>query len=189
MVNTTKLLHPDILETERFVLYPVHDEHKEHVYSILSNLEVRKSIYLPTLTDKEEYKEWWENRAKSIENHTLLQWCAFFKSNQAFCGLLTIKEIDQQNHRAEVGYSILPEYWRMGCGSELVEKVVTYGFEELNLHTFFAQILTSNMGSQKIVNRLGFSKEAHFTDLHFYQGQFHDILQFSKINPHHLFIK
>lgn len=182
-MHIDKIEFPESLESEDFFCHPVSDQYKDQVHSILKNVTLRNNILSPVIKDRELFEKWWSNRKDSVESGKLLQWCAFHKESGNFVALLTIKEINTDTHRAEVGYSLLPEYWRKGYGFQLVKTMVDYAFEKIAFHSLFAQILTTNIGSQKIVSKLGFIKEGHFKDFHFYENAYHDLLQYGMLNP------
>lgn len=184
-MNIHKLEFPEIIETSRLLLKPIVNNHKNEVLSILSNKELRESIKSSTVERGTEFDEWWESRNQIASKLGLLQWCAFLKDTSEFCALLTLKEISARNNRAEVGYSLLPKFWRKGLGFEAVEGTVEYGFKQMDLHSIFAQILTTNTASIRIVEKLKFEKEGHFKDYHLFNGSYNDLVQFFRTNPDH----
>ncbi|WP_417612676.1 GNAT family N-acetyltransferase [Owenweeksia hongkongensis] len=174
------------ISTERLVLKPVSDELRAYVFQGLSDHEVRHNMQLPTLNTKEKQDEWWQKFSEWRNTGKAVQWCVFDKKTDRYIGLLTIKEIEIAVCRGEIGYSILQEHWRKGYGKEAAARVLQYAFEDINLHTVFAMISPQNEGSQRIVRGLGLTQEAHFKDIHFFEGKFYNLLQFSIINPSHL---
>jgi len=64
------------------------------------------------------------------------------------CGLLiqTVDEILE----LEIGYSILPEYWRKGYASEAAQKCKAYVFEHNLSDSIISIIHIDNIGSQKV---------------------------------------
>ena len=66
-----------------------------------------------------------------------------------------------------------------------LNRAFNYAFKVLNLHTLFAQISPDNYASQSVIEKLGFTKEAHLKECYIYKGKFYDLLQYSKVNPWH----
>lgn len=174
------------LETARLILSPLRVENKNDIQLIVANKEVRENILSPVLDDPEAYKIWWDKRMEAMDRKELFHWCVYLKDGMSFCGLLTIKEISISNQRAELGYSFLPAFWGQGLATEASQVVVEYVFNELNFHSLFAQVLDNNIGSQKILSKLGFREEGRFQDCHEYKGKFYPLLQFGKLNPKHI---
>ncbi|MEQ9262275.1 MAG: GNAT family N-acetyltransferase [Owenweeksia sp.] len=185
MMNINALFNIPVLETARLILQPIGDEHFTSVMSILGDREVRHGMRMDAHDTPEKQNAWWRRFEESRKRGEAVQWAAFLKENNTYASLLTVKEIDHNSHRGEVGYSVVKSLWGKGIASEGVKCVVDYMFNTVNIHSLIAQILPSNEVSQKIVSRLGFVKEAHFHDVHKYQEVYYDLLQFYKINPAH----
>ena len=185
-VNEEAIFKPVTIYSERLALVPVAEELREFVFKGLSDHEVRHNMQLPTLDTKEKQDVWWTKFAEWRSEGKAVQWCVFDSKTEDYIGLLTIKEIEIPVCRGEIGYSILKEHWQKGYGKEAAERVLKYAFEDINLHSVFAMISPKNEGSQRIVKSLGFEPEAHFRDIHFFEGEFYDLLQFYKLNPAHV---
>ena len=185
-MNPDKISKPEELETERLRLFPAGEEHKDAIHSILKNPRVRNSIRSEVLDTADKYDQWWQRRVNLCKDGSMLQWCVYKKDDGSFCALLTLKEISENNSRAELGYSLLPEYWGIGVGTEAVGSVMRYAFDKIELHTLFAQVLEINVKSKKLIDKLGFIQEGCFKDSYFYEGEYYDLVQFAKTNPQHL---
>lgn len=184
-INVDSITNPKVIFSNRIKMEPVTDDLREHVFKGLSDHDVRHNMQLPTLDTKEKQDVWWAKFAEWRKTGKAVQWCVFNSKTDDYIGLLTIKEIEIAACRGEIGYSILKEHWRNGYGKEAAERVLQYAFEDINLHSVFAMISPKNEGSQRIVQGLGFIQEAHFKDIHFFEGKFYDLLQFYKLNPSH----
>lgn len=185
-ININAIKDPPVLETERLILKPVSEDLRDCVFQGLSDREVRVRMKMPVLNTAELQEDWWQRFAQWRAVGKAVQWCAFLKDSGKYVSLLTLKEIDHKNLRGELGYSVMKENWRQGIGAEGAARLVNYAFEAIGLHSLFAQIMPYNEASQRIVKRLGFVKEAHFRHVHYHEGEFYDLLQFAKFNPHHL---
>ena len=64
------------------------------------------------------------------------------------CGLL-IQTVDDIRE-LEIGYSILPEYWRMGYATEAAKKCKAYAFEHKLAESIISIIHIDNIGSQRV---------------------------------------
>ena len=78
---------------------------------------------------------------------------------------------------------ILPEYHGKGITTEAVQCVVDYGFNTMQLHSIEGVIDPENEASQRVLQKCGFVKEAHFKENEFYDGKFIDAVIYSKLNP------
>lgn len=57
----------------------------------------------------------------------------------------------------DLGYRFAQKYWRKGIATEACTAALKFGFQELELETIHAYILPANIGSQKVLEKLGFS--------------------------------
>lgn len=63
------------------------------------------------------------------------------------------------NRRCEVGYIVAREHQGRGYATEALKAVIEYGFRELDLNRFEADINPNNIASARLLERLGFRKE------------------------------
>lgn len=67
--------------------------------------------------------------------------------------------VDVQNETGELGYSIGRSYWGQGLMPEASETVVDWAFEELVLAKVLAGADLRNIGSQRVMEKLGMTRE------------------------------
>jgi ribosomal-protein-alanine N-acetyltransferase len=63
-----------------------------------------------------------------------------------------------------------------------LQKVVEYGFKEMKLHSIEAILDPENKGSEKVLLKNGFVKEAHLIENEFYEGRFLNTMIYSILN-------
>ena len=84
----------------------------------------------------------------------------------AFCTLL----YDQQ--QALVGYSLARPFWHQGFAFEAVGCLLKYLFEERGLHRVIAECDVENIASWKLLEKLGFRREAHLVENVYFKGKY-----------------
>jgi ribosomal-protein-alanine N-acetyltransferase len=67
---------------------------------------------------------------------------------------------DEPCPRAEIGYDLAPEWWGRGLMSEALRAVLAFGFERMELARVEAYVMTDNARSCRLLERLGFDREA-----------------------------
>ncbi|HOX34128.1 MAG TPA: GNAT family protein, partial [Methanoregulaceae archaeon] len=60
---------------------------------------------------------------------------------------------------AEVGCILLPEYWKAGYASEILESLLAYGFGPLALHRIFGKCDALNSASARVLEKGGLTYE------------------------------
>lgn len=114
---------------------------------IPSNIEETKSIIEPWIA---------ENQSDTCASFTF---AIEDKSDNEFIGLFGLKIGSAKYKRAEVWYKIHPNYWNKGIATEVLAKVIDYGFDDLNLHRIQAGCAVENIGSIKVLEKVGMIRE------------------------------
>ena len=73
-----------------------------------------------------------------------------------------------------IGYAVNKSYWRKGITTEAALALINFAFKDLDLHRVYATCDTRNIGSQKVLEKCGFRKEAHFVEDTHIKGAWRD---------------
>lgn len=84
-------------------------------------------------------------------------------------GTVGLKHISTQHRSAEIGYELLPAFWNRGYMTEALQVLLAYAFEVLQLHTISANIDPGHVASRRVLEKLGFVREAHFRENYFFE--------------------
>lgn len=85
-------------------------------------------------------------------------------------------ETDSENMQVEIGYTLNKNYRGKGYATEALTKVIDYLINDLNKHRIIASIDPTNTDSIRLIERLGFRKEAHYIKSLFFHGEWVDDL-------------
>jgi ribosomal-protein-alanine N-acetyltransferase len=100
--------------------------------------------------------------------------------NGIACGSIGIfPQTDIHRKNAEMGYWLAEEYWGRGIMTEAVKQVVEYGFKTFGINRIFARPFSTNLASQRVLEKAGMKLEARFEKALFKNGQFLDELVYS----------
>lgn len=86
---------------------------------------------------------------------------------------------DPQHGQAEIGYTLHKDFRGRGYATEALSAVVDYLFNTLGKHRITAHIDPNNPSSIKLIERLGFRKEAHFVEGFFFHEKWVDDLVYA----------
>lgn len=171
------------LETERLILRRVLPSDVKEMFELRSNPETMKYIPRPLLTNHEEALAHIQMMEDKIETNEGINWAITLKGDDKMLGVIGHYRIKPEHYRAEVGYMILPQYNGKGITTEAVQCVVDYGFNTMQLHSIEGVIDPENGASERVLQKCGFVKEAHFKENEFFDGKFIDAVVYSKLNP------
>jgi ribosomal-protein-alanine N-acetyltransferase len=171
-----------ILETKRLILRRVLPSDVKEMFELRSNPETMKYIPRPLLTNYDEALAHIQMMEDKIETNEGINWAITLKGEDKMLGVIGHYRIKPEHYRAEVGYMILPEYHGKGITTEAVQCVVDYGFNTMQLHSIEGVIDPENGASEKVLQKCGFVKEAHFKENEYFGGKFIDAVVYSILN-------
>ena len=90
-----------------------------------------------------------------------------FKDSNLLIGDCALKFQAYEPRTAELGYTINPQYQQKGYATEAIKTLLQHIFKHHSIHRVLALVDTRNISSIKLVEKLGFRKEAHFLQSYF----------------------
>jgi diamine N-acetyltransferase len=129
--------------------------------------------FLPLSLAREE--EWYE---KMLQDSSVCNFAIEFEGQHVggagFCS------IDGRNRSAEVGLFVgMPELWDQGLGRDVLETLVHFGFEQLNLNRIYLRVFAEHKRAVHLYEKLGFQHEGRWRQAEFRHGRYHDTLWMS----------
>jgi ribosomal-protein-alanine N-acetyltransferase len=170
------------LETERLLLRRIDAIDVNEIFALRSNPETMKYIPRPIAKTTEDALEHIAIIDAKIETNEGINWAITLKGDPKLIGLIGHYRIKPEHFRTEIGYMLLPEFNGKGIITEAIKEVVNYGFKVMQLHSIEAIIAPENFGSEKVLQKNGFVKEAHLKENEFYEGRFLDTVIYSILN-------
>ena len=89
---------------------------------------------------------------------------------------------DLHKKSAEIGYWLAEEYWGQGIIPKAIEEIVEYGFQTFDIVRIYARPFSTNLKSQRVLEKAGFVFEARLKKAIFKNGEFMDELIYTKLN-------
>jgi ribosomal-protein-alanine N-acetyltransferase len=144
-----------ILQTERLKLLELTAQDDAFIHALLNSpgwLENIGDRHIHTLADARKYIA--EGPATiNYKNHIGL-WKIERKKDQTplgLCGLLNRKELEH----VDIGFAILPQFYRQGYTFEAAKAVLAYGFQQLKLPTITGITDPANEASKQLLTKIG----------------------------------
>lgn len=88
---------------------------------------------------------------------------------------------DIHEKSAEIGYWLSERYWGKGIMPNAIADIVTYGFENFEIVRIYARPFSSNIGSQRVLEKVGFKLEARLEKALFKNDEYLDELIYAKL--------
>ncbi|MDP3916101.1 MAG: GNAT family N-acetyltransferase [Bacteroidota bacterium] len=170
-----------ILETKRLIIRPIALDDKDEIFEYRSDRETNKyQGWIPTtVADVEIFIG---KISKQInEPGTWFQFAIVEKETKKVVGDLGVHFFDSENKQVEIGCTLNKYFQHQGYATEAVKSVIDYLFKELNKHRIITSIDPDNKNSIRLVERIGFRKEAHFVESLWVNGKWVDDLIYALI--------
>lgn len=104
---------------------------------------------------------WFQFALERKEDHMLL----------GDCGLRTV---EADNRLAQIGYTIARPCWGRGYATEAVGGLIGYAFASFAIHRISASVDPRHAASIRVLEKAGFTKEAHFHKALWFKGEWAD---------------
>ena len=180
----------EILSTKRLVLRQFCPADASRIHELVNDKQLAYNTHhIPYPYPEGAAEEWLAEHAELVRCGQAVVFAVCQRDTQAstdcdksfeLIGTIGLA-ISSFNHQAEIGYWIGREYWGQGFCTEAVIAVIDYGFETLGLHRIFAQHITRNRGSARVLEKVGFSKEGVLRQHARKWGVFEDIVCYGMI--------
>ena len=158
------------LESDAIELRTVEEADLDFLRETINDPNVRRTIGARSPVNGEQEREWFEQRASSDENVTLL----VCRDGEAM-GSIGLHFEGPTGANAEIGIFLAEEHWGEGHGTEASRLLTDYAFRERRVHRVLARVFEGNVGSARIWEKLGFRHEATHAEAEFVDGEYLDV--------------
>lgn len=167
------------LETDRLILREMTKEDAEGIFTCFSNEDVTRYYGQETLEKIEQAEKIVDFFSKSYSEKRGIRWGIERRGTKGIIGTIGFNAWLPKHKRAEIGYELHPDYWRNGYTLEAVLKVISYGFEKLDLTRIGAVVFIENKASNNLLEKVGFQKEGVLRDYMYQNGKAYDTYVYS----------
>ena len=168
-----------LLESERLSFRKLTNIDAPEILALRGNPETMKYIPRPLITDTEGALAHIKMINDKIDENIDINWAVTEKGSDKCIGIMGFYRTQPEHFRTELGYMIMPEYWGKGYVTEAVKTLLNFGFNTLNFHSIEAVIDSRHFASERVLQKNGFVKEAHFKENFYYNNEFTDTVIYS----------
>lgn len=168
-----------ILESERIILRPLRVDDANHIFQKwTSDPEVARFMIWDLHQSVEDTIEWLKIEVENEKSIHHFGWGFIMKGTGELFGSGGIN-FQQDKDCYELGYNIMKKYWGQGLTTEASKKILDFAEDILEQKKFFCRHAVGNIGSQRVIEKLGFkyhggseyssfSGEKHFKSKDYY---------------------
>ncbi len=101
--------------------------------------------------------EWVEKNNNEVNKNFTFK--VVLSKSKAFIGLISLNLGNPKFKIAEVWYKLHSDFWNKGYATEALNRILEFGFSDLKLHRIEAGCAVENIGSIRVLEKVGMIKE------------------------------
>lgn len=172
------------LSTSRLLLRKITDSDLHNIYIGLSHPEVIPyyGVSYSSIEAAKTQLQWYHQLET---DGTGIWWAICSPNNEHFYGAIGFNNWHKAFKKTEIGFWLLPEFWKQGFLSEALSAVCDYGFNTMKLHRIEAQVETENIASKSSLLKFGFTHEGTLHDAEIKNNRYITLDVFAILNPNY----
>ena len=164
-------LKPVTLTTGRLKLRWMDERDVAAHFAVFSDPEVTRYWSGAPWTDIEQAREGVAATMAAYTDGSGLRLGVELLESGELIGNVSLHHFVEQNRRCDIGYAIASRHWGQGYVTEALEALIRHGFDTLDLNRIEADIDPRNVGSARVLEKLGFRKEGYMPERWFVNGE------------------
>ena len=173
-----------MISSERLVMRDYADEDFPLFKSVYTDAEIMKYAYVDVYQSEEAIRSYFKKviqDSKRIDNRDAYEFAVIEKQSGKYIGSADV-DVQMKNRYGgfgEIGYFLLKAFWGKGYATEIAAGLIGYCFEELMFHKVCASCHSLNKQSEKVMIKIGMTKEGILKKQRFKNSQWHDEIRYS----------
>jgi ribosomal-protein-alanine N-acetyltransferase len=150
---------PLVVETPRIRLRPLAASDADAFFPLVSDPQLSPMMTWRAHADIAETRDWLRGSSEALAKGTDVAWAIEHDGAVAGCiGLhrITWTHLAVRYDRAELGYWLARPLWGKGLMTEAATLAMRWGFETLGLHKITVYCFDDNVGSRRVIEKVGF---------------------------------
>jgi len=170
----------EVIQTSRLLLRDLQESDWQAVHAYASDPEVVRYMEWGPNTEAETTNFIQQSIAGRNEeprrNYTL---AVVLKAENQLIGGCGIHVSAPDSREGWIGYCLNRRFWGQGYATETAKALLAFGFGHLNLHRIFATCDPGNIGSVRILEKIGMQRERHLRESKWAKGKWRDSLLYA----------
>lgn len=170
-----------VFETQRTLLRKIAYSDQDEMFRYCSVPDVSRYTVWNTHQSIQDTKQFIDFVQYRYETEKVGPWGIEHKGTGKIIGSCSFVSWDSRQARAELGYVLSKEYWNQGIMSEVIGRIIEFGFSELHLVRIEARCHPDNIGSARVMEKTGMKFEGVLRKNIFAKGEYQDVKIYSII--------
>lgn len=150
----------EALATDRLILRRWREADRAPFRAI--NADPRGMEHFPGVLTASESDASYERIRRHFERHAFGLWAAELRESELFLGFVGLSVPPFQAHfmpAVEIGWRLRSDYWNRGLATEGAREAIRYAFEDLDLSALVSFTVPANLGSRRVMEKLGMTHD------------------------------
>lgn len=149
------------VETPRLLLRPIHEMDVQGIFELDSDPEVHRYLGNRPIQTMKEAEGIVAYIQEQYETYGFGRWAVIDKESKEFVGWSGLKyetKVREDMDYNDLGYRLKRKFWGLGIATETALEALKFGFETLGLDEIYAGAAVNNIGSNKVLKKVGFQQ-------------------------------
>ena len=161
------------LYTERLTLRRLTRYDLRDVYAYCSDPEVSRYLLWSPHNDIRTTKQYLTLVERKYRSAEFYDWGVEYEGHIiGTCGFTSFSVADDS---AQIGYVLSSAFWGRGIATEMLKRVIRYGFEELSLNRIEGRYMTENAASLAVMNKCHMALEGVHKEAIYVKNRYCDV--------------
>ncbi|AWX54293.1 N-acetyltransferase [Brevibacillus brevis] len=161
-----------ILQSDRFTLKKIEEQHVDEVFEIYSNEHVFAYCGIIPKHNKATVKSMIGHFERDYLKKSRIKWGIFAKDTpDHLLGIIEAFDFQQRVNMVTIGYFLSEAHWGKGIASEAVSILLHFLFMDVKVNRIQAEVMPPNENSKKVLMKNGFMKEGTLRQATLWSGK------------------
>ncbi len=156
-------------------LRQLQEEDATQLFLLRTNTIVNKYIGETSTKSEKDALSFIQDRSKEVADGKIQYWAITLKNQEKLIGTICLWNYNADKTIAEIGYGLLPEYFRKGYMTEAIQEVIHFAFSTLQMQAVEAFTHKDNLSSRYLLEKNGFALEETRIDDGFPQNRIYTL--------------
>lgn len=179
----TRSVPMPLLQSERVLLRPLSRQDVRDVFEYASDEEIARFVSFAPHVSEADSLEWIDLEIARYERNEPGVWAIELRETGRVVGSIGYVRWAPDDATAELGCALHRALWRHGLMTEVAQLVIDYTFVETEVYRIEARCEPENVGSSKLIEKLGFTREGCLRGVAWVKGDHRDMLVHSILRP------
>lgn len=170
------------LETDRLNLRAIFPDDQEAIFELFSDPQVTRFYDFEPYVDLQQARNLINHYTQWFQKGVSVRWGIIHQQTGQLIGTCCFDSFIARNQSVNLGYDIQSKHWGHGFATEAAGAIIDHAFRLGiigRVNRIEAKTIPENVGSERVLSKLGFQKEGLMRQYGYWKDQFHDMNLFS----------